>query len=210
LIDHRVDCVLEFENFSFDVYRNLLGKVAVCNGGGYQGDVTHLSGQVRGHRVDTVGKVLPGTGDIWHVGLASQFSFRTYFAGNTSNFSRKGRKLIDHRVYRGTDPEELAFNRGPFDLKRHLLVQVAFCHSRNNAGDFRSRPRQVFNQRVDRVDAGCPGARRALQMRALGHFAFATDNAPNALDLFRHVGVEGDHFVKRFVDLVENTALCNR
>ena len=60
LIDHGVDGVFELENFAFDVDRDFLRQVAVGDGDGNFGDVTDLSGQVTGHRVDAVGQIFPG------------------------------------------------------------------------------------------------------------------------------------------------------
>ena len=45
LIDHRVDRVLQFENFSFHVDGNLAGQVAAGDRGGHFGDVSHLRRQ---------------------------------------------------------------------------------------------------------------------------------------------------------------------
>src|SRR6185295_1286309 len=41
----------------------LLGQVAVRDGGDDLDDAAHLRGQVRGHEVDVVGQVLPGSAD---------------------------------------------------------------------------------------------------------------------------------------------------
>ena len=62
LIDHRVDGVLQLQDLALDVDGDLLGEVAVGDGGGHLGDVAHLAGQVAGHEVDAVGQVLPGAG----------------------------------------------------------------------------------------------------------------------------------------------------
>src|SRR5439155_1081919 len=56
LVHHGVDGVFEFQNFAAHVHRNLLGQVAVCDGGGYGGDVTHLVCQVACHEVHGVGQ----------------------------------------------------------------------------------------------------------------------------------------------------------
>ena len=63
LIDHRVDRVLQLEDFAADVDRDLSRQVAARHRGRDLGDVADLAGQVRGHRVDAVGQVLPGAGD---------------------------------------------------------------------------------------------------------------------------------------------------
>ncbi len=52
LVHHRVDGVLQLENFAADVDGDLLRQVAAGDGGRDVGDVAHLVGQVAGHRVD--------------------------------------------------------------------------------------------------------------------------------------------------------------
>ena len=49
LVHHRVDGVLQLEDLALDVDGDLLGQVAVGDGGGDVGDVAHLGGQVAGH-----------------------------------------------------------------------------------------------------------------------------------------------------------------
>src|SRR5262249_16132029 len=69
LIDHRVDGVLQLQNFAFDVDGDLLGQVAAGDRLGDVGDIAHLAGEVAGHEVDAVGEVFPGAGHALHVGL---------------------------------------------------------------------------------------------------------------------------------------------
>ena len=47
LIDHRVDGVLQLQNFAFHIDGDLLGKIAVRDRRGDFRDVSHLTGQVR-------------------------------------------------------------------------------------------------------------------------------------------------------------------
>src|SRR5439155_5840738 len=63
LVDHRIDGVLEFEDFAFDVDGDLAGQVAFGHGGRHFGDVTDLRGEVSGHRIDGIGQFVPGAGD---------------------------------------------------------------------------------------------------------------------------------------------------
>src|SRR4029079_9847355 len=42
LIHHRINGVLELQNFALHVHRDLLGQVTVGHGRGHSGDVTHL------------------------------------------------------------------------------------------------------------------------------------------------------------------------
>ena len=66
LLDHRVERVLEQQDLAADVDGDLLGQVALGDGGGDLGDVADLRRQVAGHEVDAVGEVLPGAGDAGH------------------------------------------------------------------------------------------------------------------------------------------------
>ena len=59
LVHHRVDGFLELQDFAAHVHRDLARQVAVGHGDGHLGDVAHLAGEVRGHRVHVVGEVLP-------------------------------------------------------------------------------------------------------------------------------------------------------
>ena len=86
LIHHRVDGVLQLENFAFHVDRDLLGQVAVRDRRRHFGDVAHLAGQVAGHEVHGVGQILPRAGHALHFRLAAEFSFRTHFARHARHF----------------------------------------------------------------------------------------------------------------------------
>jgi len=54
LIHHRVDSVLEVENFTLHVHRNLAGQIAFGHGSGHVGDIADLTGQVGRHQVHVV------------------------------------------------------------------------------------------------------------------------------------------------------------
>src|SRR5262249_33137692 len=84
--DHGVDGVFQFEDFAAHVDGDLLGEVATGNGGRHLRDVADLGGQVRRHRVDAVGQVLPGAGDAEHVGLAAEAAFGADFARHACHF----------------------------------------------------------------------------------------------------------------------------
>jgi hypothetical protein len=51
LIHHRIDGVLELQDLPLRFGGDLLGEIALRDGGGDVGDVAHLVGQVRGHPV---------------------------------------------------------------------------------------------------------------------------------------------------------------
>src|SRR6185312_8093685 len=75
LVHHRVDGLFELQNLAFDVSSDLARQVTVGNSRRHLGDVTHLTGEVTGHRVDAVSKVLPRTRDTGHNRLASKLAF---------------------------------------------------------------------------------------------------------------------------------------
>ena len=89
LIHHDVDGVLQLENLPLHVDGDLLRQVTVGHGSRHFGDVPHLVGEVAGHVVHVVGEILPGAGDAFHVGLTTQLSFRTHFAGHAGHFRRE-------------------------------------------------------------------------------------------------------------------------
>ena len=66
LVHHRVDGVLQLENFAAHVDGDLARQVAARHGGGHLRDVAHLVGEVAAHGVHRVGQILPGAGDAGH------------------------------------------------------------------------------------------------------------------------------------------------
>ena len=109
---------------------DLLGQVAVGDGGGDLGDVAHLAGQVAGHRVDVVGQVLPGAGDALHLGLAAQLALGADLAGHAGHLGGEGVELVDHRVDGVLQLEDLAL-----DVDGDLLGQVAVGDRGRDLGD---------------------------------------------------------------------------
>src|SRR5204862_419120 len=98
LVHHGVDGVLELQDLPAHVDGDLLGEVAVRDGGGHVGDVADLVGQVAGHRVHAVGQVLPDAGDAAHVGLAAEAALGADLAGHAGDLGREAVELVDHRV----------------------------------------------------------------------------------------------------------------
>ncbi len=90
LIDHGVDGVFELEDLPLHVYRDLSRQVATRDGGRYVGDVADLRRQVVGHRVDGVGKVLPGAGDAGDDGLPAEAPVGADLARHTGHLRGEG------------------------------------------------------------------------------------------------------------------------
>src|SRR5205823_6617510 len=138
LINHRVDCVLQFEDFTLDLDGDLLRQVAVRHGFRDFGDITHLPGQVTCHRVHVVGHVFPDTCDTLHVRLTAQLALGTDFAGHARYFRREGVKLINHDV-----DCVLQFQNFAAHVNGDFLGQVAIRNRRGNFGDITDLPGQV-------------------------------------------------------------------
>src|SRR5206468_1544639 len=126
--------------------RDLAAEVAVCDAGRDFGDVTHLAGEVAGHRVHRLGEVAPHTGDTLHIGLPAQLSFRTYFAGHAGHFGGERFQLIHHRVDRVLQLENLALC-----VDRDLGGEVALRDARRYLGDVTYLEGEVAGHAVHRV-----------------------------------------------------------
>src|SRR5207237_1240318 len=90
LVHHRVNGVLELEDFAFDIDGDFLREVAVGDSSGDGSDIADLAGEVPGHGIDRVGEVFPGAGDPFDIGLSAEFSFGADFARNAGHFSGEG------------------------------------------------------------------------------------------------------------------------
>ena len=138
LVDHRVDRVLQLENFALHVDGDLADEIAARDGRRHLGDVAHLRRQVAGHRVDVVGQVLPGAGDIGHHRLAAQPAFGADLARHPRHFRRERAQLIDHRVQRFLQQQDLAAH-----VDGDLLRQIAVGDRGRHLGDVAHLRRQV-------------------------------------------------------------------
>ena len=196
LVDHRVDRVLELEDLALDVDGDLLGEVAVGDGGGDLGDVADLAGEVAGHRVDAVGQVLPGTGDPLDVGLAAELSLGADLASDAGHLGGERAELVDHRVDGLGRPEEFALQRPLVDLQGHRLRQVALSDRADDAGGLARRVDQVADQRIDRVDRFLPRAAHGPERGALVDLALLPHDPADPLQLVGHPFVELDHLVE--------------
>ena len=121
LVDHRVDGVLELEDFALHVDGDLLGQVAAwrrrwsprrCCGPGRSGSpAIRLTLSVRSFQV-------PATPS--HLRLAAQLAFGADLARHARHFRGEAVELIDHGVDRVLELEDLALH-----VDGDLLGQVA-------------------------------------------------------------------------------------
>ena len=98
LIDHGIDGFFQLENLAAHVDGDFFRQVAVGDGDGHVGDISHLGGEIAGHKVDVVGQIFPGAGDARHDGLAAELAFGADLTGDAGDFGGKAAELIDHGI----------------------------------------------------------------------------------------------------------------
>ena len=110
LLNHRVQSVLQQQDFAANVDGDLLREVAIGDGCRNLRDVSDLSGEIGRHEVDVVGEVLPRSGDAWHERLAAELALGSDFAGDAGHFGGESVELIHHRVDRVLELENLSLH----------------------------------------------------------------------------------------------------
>ena len=201
LVDHRVDGLLELQDLAADVDGDLLREIAAGDGGRDLGDVANLRRQVAGHRVDAVGQILPGSGDAGHLRLTAEPPLRADFARDARHFAGERVELIDHRVDRVFQLEDLAAH-----VDSDLAREVAARHRGGHLRDVAHLVGQIAAHRVDAVGKVLPCARDAGHERLAAELSLGPDLARDA----RHFGREGpqliDHRVDGFLELQDFAA----
>src|SRR5206468_4143847 len=180
LVHHGVDRVLQLQDLAPHVDGDLLGEVAVGDGGGDVGDVADLAGEVAGHGVDGVGQVLPRAGHALHVRLAAELALRTHLAGHPRHLGGEARELVDHGVDGGLQLHYLAL-----DVVGDLLGEVAAGDGGGDVGDVAHLAREVAGHRVDVVGQVLPGPGHAGHLGLAAELPFRADLARHARDLGR-------------------------
>ena len=204
LIDHRVDGFFELQNFAAHVDGDLFRQVAVGHSDRHLGDVSNLRGQVRGHRVDALGEVLPHAGHFAHLRLTAELALGTDFAGDARHLGGEHVELLNHRVDDLGGAEELALQRPAVDVERNGAQKVALRHGGNSARYLGRRPEEIVDQRIDRGFHLAPGALGKAETHALAGLAFPAHHLPDALKLPCHALVGGDDFVEGIGDLTHD------
>src|SRR5207302_422773 len=130
LVDHRVDGVFQLQNQIVRVECRLLAQVPVCHCRGHVRDISHLVGQVTGHRVHVVGEIFPRAGHARNHRLTAQLPFGAHLAGHAGNFRGEGPELVHHRVDGVFQLQNLAAN-----VYRDFSAQIAISHGGGDVGD---------------------------------------------------------------------------
>ena len=204
LIDHRVDGVLQLENLALHVHGDLARQVAARHGRRHLGDVADLRRQVGGEQVDVVGEVLPGAGHPRHDGLTAETAVGADLARHARDLGGKGAQLLDHRVERLLEQQDLAAH-----VDGDLLGEVAAGDGDGDLVDVAHLRGEVARHEVDVVGQVLPGAGHAGHLRLTAQLPFRADLARHARH-FRRERVELiDHRVDGVLQL-ENLALARR
>src|SRR5437867_186485 len=201
LVDHRVDGILELPDFAAHIDGDFLGELALHDAVAIVGDVSDLGRQITGHEVDAVGQVLPGAGDAGNGGLAAELAFGADFAGDAGDFGGERIQLIDHRVDRFFELQDLAM-----DVDGDFLREVAVGHGDCNFGDVADLSRQITRHEVDALGEILPNAAHVAHLRLPTELAFGADFAGDAGDFGGERIQLIDHRVDRFFELQDFAA----
>ena len=177
LVDHRVDGVLQLQDFAAHVDGDLARQVAARHGGRHLRDVADLVGEVAAHGVHRVGEVLPGPGDAGNGRLAAELAVGADLARDARHLRGERAQLIDHRVDGFLELQDLAAH-----VDRDLFRQVAVGDRDRHLGDVAHLRRQVARHRVDAFGQVLPDARHLAHLRLAAKLAFGADLARHARD----------------------------
>src|SRR5205823_2214159 len=148
------------------------------NRGGDLGDVADLAGQVAGHEVDVVGELLPDTAHALHFGLAAQPSLGTDLARHARHLVAEGVELVDHRVDRVLELEDLAA-----DVDRALLDALPILNRGRDLGDVADLAGEVAGHLVNVFGEVLPDAANAPDLGLAAELALGTHLAGDARHL---------------------------
>ena len=147
LIDHRVDGLLELQDFAAHVDGDLLRKIAAGDRDRHLRDVAHLARQVARHRVDALDQILPDAGHFAHLRLAAELSIGAHFARDARHFRREHAQLFDHRIDDPRRAQEFALQRTAVDVERNGAKQIALRDGGHGLRHGRGRPEKIVDQR---------------------------------------------------------------
>src|SRR5262249_29262083 len=144
----------------------------------YSSDITDLGRQISGHKIDIIGKVLPGARYAFNLGLATELAFGADFARDTRDFRGEGSELVHHRVDRVLQLKKLAT-----DVDRNLLGQIAVGDGRGHGRNIPDLRSQIGRHQIDVISEIFPRASNALYCCLSTELAFGAHLTGNAVNL---------------------------
>src|SRR5207244_4006736 len=196
LVDHRVDGILELQDFAAHIDGDFLGEVAVGDGDGHVGDVSDLSRQIAGHEIHAFGQIFPNAAHVANLRLPAELAFGADFAGDAGRSDDRRVELDDHRVDRVFELQDFAM-----DVDGDFLREVAVGHGDCNFGDVADLSRQITRHEVDALGQIFPNTAHVTNLRLAAELAFGADFAGDAGDFGGERIQLIDHRVDRFFEL---------
>src|SRR5262249_52815856 len=102
--------------------RDLARQVTARDRGGDFGDVAHLAGEIRGHGVDRIGEVLPGSRDPGDDGLTAELAFGTDLGRDARYLGSERAQLVHHAIDGFLELQDLTAHVDR-DLAREVAVR---------------------------------------------------------------------------------------
>src|SRR6185312_13880899 len=137
-VRHAIDGFGECGDFTFCVHGELLRQFTIGHGRYDLDYAAHLLRQIDRHYVDVVGEILPCSGNVGHLRLSAELSFRTHFTRDARHFGGEGIQLVHHRIDGVFQLQNFAF-----DVDRDLARQIASSNGGRHFGDVAHLPGQV-------------------------------------------------------------------
>src|SRR5712691_8303006 len=182
LVYHRVDGVLQLQNFAADIHGNFSRKVAARDRRRDVGDIADLCGQVAAHRIHGVGQVFPGSGDAGNDRLAAQLAIGADFTGDAGDFGCERAQLVHHRV-----DGFLQLQNFTAHVDGDLLGQIAVGNRDGHFGDVANLAGKVVGHRVHAFGQILPDPRHLGNLCLTSELALGSHFARDA----RHL--RGEH-----------------
>src|SRR5204863_9061460 len=118
------------------------------------------------HEVDALGQVLPDAAHVADLRLAAELAFGADLARDARDLGREGVQLVDHRVHRFFELQDLAA-----DVDGDLLGQVAVGDGDRDVGDVADLGGQVAGHDVDALGQVLPRAADVADVRLAAQLA---------------------------------------
>ena len=143
LIHHGVNGAFQLENFAFYIHGDFFRQVTLGDCGGDLGNIAHLSGQVRRHRIYVVSQTLPCPGHTGHLRLSTQPAVGADFARYPCHFRGKAVELIHHGINGAFQFENFAFH-----IHGNFFRQITFGHRSGDLGDIAHLSSEIRRHRI--------------------------------------------------------------
>src|SRR5690606_21059497 len=195
------DVVLEIGDLALGLDLDVPREIALRHGRRDLRDRADLSREVRGEQVYVRRQVLPRAGRSRPVRLAAELALGADLARDARDLGGEAVQLIDHRVDRVLELEQLALDIDG-DLAREVAARDRGC----DLGDAAYLVGEVRGHHVHVVREVLPRARDAGDLSLAAELALGADLARDARDLGGEAVQLVDHRVDRVLEL-EDLAL---